>query len=215
MADYKTKMKLKYKIVSTVYDNLYGLLENIVFFKDKKNPRLALTHKIPNEDFHILDVCCGTGKSCISIAGNKGIITGIDLSSDMLKFASEKAKKKCIKNIFFYEMDATKMDFDDEKFDIVVTSFGLHEMNYDLMMKVLKEIYRVLKKKGLLYIVDYGKEDGFVMKIIFSMYLKICYPQHVQDFLNYDWKEIFNSVGFRLDYIEKYAISQLICAVKE
>ncbi len=82
------------------------------------------------------------------------------------------------------------------------------------MTSVLKEKFRVLKKGGKLYIVDYGEESSFLYKLIFSIYLKICYPERIMDFLTYDWEQIQSSINFQFESIEKYRISRLICATK-
>ncbi len=208
-----TKMILKYKIFSKIYDNIFHLMENILFLNKNKSPRYALGCKIPNNNLDVLDVCCGTGRGSVFFAKSNNTITGIDLSPHMLALAEEKINKLESHNISFLQMDAAKMNFSDKEFDAVISSFGLHEFDYDSMMSVLKEMYRVLKEGGKLYIVDYGEEDSFI-KLIFSVYLKICYPQRVQEFLKYDWDQILSSLGFQFDIIEKYRISRLICATK-
>ena len=64
----KSDMILKYKVFSKIYDNLFYLLEKIVFLNEKIDPRAALDQKIPNDNLRILDVCCGTGRDSIAIA---------------------------------------------------------------------------------------------------------------------------------------------------
>ncbi|MCP4344693.1 MAG: class I SAM-dependent methyltransferase [Desulfobacterales bacterium] len=208
-----TKMILKYKIFSKIYDNIFHLMENILFLDKNKNPRYALGCKVPNNNLRILDVCCGTGRGCVPFAKSSDTVTGIDLSPHMLALAEEKINNLQSHNISFLQMDATDMNFSDKEFDVIVSSFGLHEFDYDSMISVLKEMYRVLKEGGKLYVADYGKEDSS-LNLIFSVYLKICYPQRVQEFLNYDWDQILSSLGFQFDLIEKYRISRLICATK-
>ncbi|MCP3923745.1 MAG: class I SAM-dependent methyltransferase [Desulfobacterales bacterium] len=214
MRSNNTKMKQKYKTFSIIYDNIFKLLENLIFMNKKNSPRYALGSKIKNNNLQILDVCCGSGRASLPFAGSTNTIVGIDLSSDMLALAKKKNGKTRSQNVSFLQMDATKIDFPDEKFDVVMSSFALHEMNSDLMTSVLMEKYRVLKKGGKLYIVDYGEEYSFLNKLIFSTYLKICYPERIMDFLKYDWDQILSSIHFQFDYIEKYKISRLICATK-
>ncbi|MCP4135005.1 MAG: methyltransferase domain-containing protein [bacterium] len=208
------KMKLKYRILSKFYDSFYSLLEGIVFYKKEKNPRKALAAKIPDTNLRILDVCTGTGKDSIAIAKANNTIIGIDLSADMIAVANKKVKKRGIRNINFRQMDAANMDWQNEEFDITMTSFGLHEMEYELMISVLTDIFRVLKKDGKLFIIDYGTERGPFLRILFAIYLRISYPRRVRDFLSYDWDDILSSIGFRFDADETYPISRLICATK-
>jgi ubiquinone/menaquinone biosynthesis C-methylase UbiE len=128
------------------------------------------------------------------------------------------AKKKFIRekrqNVFAAQMDAANMGFQNERFDVIMVSFGLHDMDYDLMLGVLKEMYRVLRKGGRLYILDYEQEGNLLKRMIFSIYLKISYPQHVREFLNYDWDDILSGIGFDMDSAETYTLSKLVSATK-
>ncbi len=104
------------------------------------------------------------------------------------------------------------MDFQDESFDIATSSFGLHEMEYPVMKRILKEMNRVLKRGGKLYLVDYQLQDSAIKRLCFRLYLLLTSPPHVKDFLHYDWEAIMKECGFRIDKVEPYRISQIICA---
>ena len=73
---------------------------------------------------------------------------------------------------------------------------------------------RVLRTGGKAYLVDYGREDAFLNQWLFTVYLKLSYPQRVREFLDYDWSQILTSTGFQMDSIEGYRASRLICATK-
>ena len=213
MQNYERKVKLKFKLLAPFYD----LFDMLFLLNEKGNPRRALARKIPNGVLRILDVCVGTANGAIAVAevNDRNEIIGIDLSSDMIAVAESKMRKRGIRNISMRQMDATKMTFQDGEFDIAMISFGLHELDYDLMMEILKEMSRALKESGKLYIVDLDQEDGFLKKIALSIYLKIFEPSHMPQFLRYDWIEILQSIGFQVTEIEKYLFSKLICAVKQ
>ncbi len=208
------QMISKYKVFSRSYDNVFYLLERLVFWKDEMDPRAVLVRKIPDDDLSILDVCCGTGRDSLALAKSNNTITGIDLSPHMLARARKKARMKGLTNTSFHQMNATEVGFQDQEFDVIVSSFALHEMDYEPMITALKEMHRVLKKGGRIYLVDYGREDHPVLQWVFSAYLKISYPQRVHEFLDYDWNKILGDIGFRLDAIEKCRVSRLICAMK-
>lgn len=101
----------------------------------------------------ILDVATGTGSQAYEIAKLGHEVIEIDLSPAMLA----QAKKKLLPNLKlkFLEADATKLPFKNESFDAAVISWGLHDMPYEIGMKVLKEMKRVIKKDGKILIVDY------------------------------------------------------------
>ncbi len=209
---YHKRIKLKYWLLSFFYD----LVEIFFSFSTETNPRHGLARLIPNDDLQILDVCFGTGNSTLLVAknNNRNMITGLDLSVDMLKVANRKIRKQGISNIKTVRMDAASMDLEDESFDVATSSFGLHEMEYPVMESIIKEMNRVLKRGGKLYLVDYQIQNTATKRFLFRVYLLLTSPPHVKDFLKYDWEAIMKECGFRIDKIEPYKISQVICATR-
>jgi ubiquinone/menaquinone biosynthesis C-methylase UbiE len=193
---------------------LFRTLEKVVFSGKNKNPRHALSMKIPAGTLSVLDVCTGTGRGVLPIAESGCDIVGIDLSSEMLEAANRNIQKQNIRNISLHKMDATELAFPDEHFDIAMSSFALHEMDDQLRNQVLREIHRVLKSSGKLYLVEFEEDENPCIQFLFNIYTRISYPPAVQQFFQYDWAEILHQTGFRLDGIEKYRISKLICATK-
>ena len=209
-SSYIQKMQSKYKALSRFID----LYEFIFLFNKDKNPRYSLAKKIGNRNLRILDVCFGTGNGSKAFWETNNITVGVDLSHDMLAAAKRKILRQNRQNVFALQMDAANMGLQDEKFDVIMVSFGLHDMEYDLMLCVLEEMYRVLKKGGTLYILDYEKEGMLLRRLLFSIYLKISYPPHVQEFLKYDWNEILKGIGFQMDSVETYTVSKMVSATK-
>jgi ubiquinone/menaquinone biosynthesis C-methylase UbiE len=213
MRDYERRIKMKFKWLAAFYD-----LFDLVFLLDKKeNPRQALARKVPNETLRILDVCIGTANSAIAVAeaNDQVEIVGIDLSPDMMAVAEGKIQKRGIANISFRQMNAGKMDFQDGEFDIVMISFALHEMEYESIMRILREMRRVLREAGMLYIVDYEVEGSAMKNFIFSIYLKLFEPRHMPQFLGYDWTKMLEEIGFRVTDIEEHFFSKLISAHRQ
>ena len=212
MNDYRKSIKLKFRVIARFYD-----LFDLVFLLGKDaNPRIALARRIPNEPVQILDVCAGTGNSALEVAmtNEHNRIIGVDLSPDMIAVAERKIRSKGITNLSIENMDATRMSFNDGEFDVVMVSFGLHEMKLDLMTDVLAEMSRVLKPGGSLFVIDYERESGHIMNLCFSIFLKVFEPPHLSEFLDYDWRNILGDAGCEVTGVEKYRISKLITAVK-
>jgi SAM-dependent methyltransferase len=97
----------------------------------------------PGED--VLDVACGTGNATIPAAAAGARVIGLDLTPAMLARARERAAGL---EIEWVEGDAEELPFEDERFDVVLSTFGCmfaprHEV-------VADEIARVLRAGGRL-----------------------------------------------------------------
>jgi len=109
--------------------------------------------KVSPED-RILDLCCGQGRHSLELARrNFKNIEGLDRSHYLIQKAKARAKKEDI-NIKFREGDARKIPSPPDTFDVVTilgNSFGYFETIQD-DLRVLKEVFRVLKPWGKLLI---------------------------------------------------------------
>jgi D-alanine-D-alanine ligase len=102
----------------------------------------------------ILDLCCGQGPDCLELA-RRGFtnVEGLDRSHYLIQKAKMRAKKEGL-NVKFKEGDARKLPYQPDSFDMVLilgNSFGYFETVQD-DIRVLKEVLRVLKPWGRLFI---------------------------------------------------------------
>lgn len=100
----------------------------------------------------LLDLACGQGRHLIELAqkGNFNLY-GLDRSRYLIQRAKNISRKKRL-NINFKEGDARKLPYPTDSFDFVTilgNSFGYFETTDD-DIKILKEIFRVLKPEGKL-----------------------------------------------------------------
>jgi len=103
------------------------------------------------ENQNYLEVGCGNGHTCKYLARKYHLnVTGTDVDPEMIQFAKENIDD--IPSIRFLEMDATKMPFEDNEFDIVLSFGVMHHIGH--WEKALEEISRVLKPQGLLIFGD-------------------------------------------------------------
>ena len=92
----------------------------------------------------VLDVACGTGVLAMAAAelvGAKGSVVGLDASGDMLAVARRKSDR-----IEWRESRAEALPFPDERFDAVLSQFGL--MFFEDRARALREMMRVLRPGG-------------------------------------------------------------------
>jgi len=109
--------------------------------------------KLSPED-NIIDLCCGQGRHSLELA-RRGFkyIDGIDRSHYLIQKAKAKAKRDGL-NVKFREGDARKLSYPPDRFDVAIllgNSFGYFETIQD-DLRVLKEVFRVLKPWGKLLI---------------------------------------------------------------
>jgi SAM-dependent methyltransferase len=97
------------------------------------------------EGERVLDVACGTGNATIPAAQRGAAVTGLDITPELLERARVRAERAGVE-IDWIEGDAEELPFDDESFDVVLSTFGCmfaprHEV-------AASEIARVLRPGG-------------------------------------------------------------------
>ncbi len=88
----------------------------------------ALKALAPASGENIIDIGCGTATTSLKLAsllGDKGSVTGVDISEPILAFARQKVKENSVSNIDFVLADAQNHDFGYESFDAIFSRFGL------------------------------------------------------------------------------------------
>jgi ubiquinone/menaquinone biosynthesis C-methylase UbiE len=109
--------------------------------RDTRRKTVALC--APKPDDKVLDVCTGTGDLALAFASNGIQVTGIDISTGMLRQA---ARKDRLRRLTWLEMDASCLYFRDKHFDISTISLGLHHMPEAIQWRVLSEMARVTRR---------------------------------------------------------------------
>ncbi len=95
----------------------------------------------------ILDLGCGTGRHILYLFKNGFEVYGCDASESALKIASE-----LIPNVEFKKCDMTSLPYEDNYFDGVLCHFVIQHGKIKQIKKAISEIYRVLRKNGILYL---------------------------------------------------------------
>ncbi len=133
----------KYNRIAPIYELLDLPLELFFFRKWRKEALSGLSGKV-------LEVGVGTGRN-LKYYPAGCLVTGIDKSEGMLEKAQEKATD--MKNVTLFLMDAEHLEFPDNCFDYVVTTFVLCTIPDPV--KALREMRRVLKPSGELIALEH------------------------------------------------------------
>jgi ubiquinone/menaquinone biosynthesis C-methylase UbiE len=107
----------------------------------------------------VMDFGCGPGYYTIELAKKAKSVVAVDLSSEMLKKAQNKADKAGVKNIQFLQSNGTNIQLKDSSVDIILLVTVYHEVGES--EAVLKEFSRILKPEGKLIIVEVIKKGIF------------------------------------------------------
>ncbi|MDR0296193.1 MAG: class I SAM-dependent methyltransferase [Prevotellaceae bacterium] len=104
----------------------------------------------------VLDLGCGYGRVAIELAKKAKKIIGIDISQDNIELA--KNLYHPIDNLEFYTMNAVKLNFSAEMFDITIcVQNGISAFKEDPYL-LLTEALRVTKKEGILLFSSYSNK---------------------------------------------------------
>lgn len=94
----------------------------------------------------VLDIGCGGGLACESLAKLNACVSGIDLSLNSINIAQEHAKKNNLEIDYRWGV-GENLPYQENSFDVVLCFDVLEHV--DDWKKVISEAYRVLKKDGL------------------------------------------------------------------
>jgi arsenite methyltransferase len=154
---------------SVMWTGVSFFLASAMLFLGSKFGKLLLRDGILNSitwrgDEHVLDVGCGHGLMLIGAAKrlNSGHAVGVDVWSqqDQKDNNAEATKENaCIEGVAnrieIQDADARQLPFSDNSFDVVLSSFVIHNISGSAEREIaIREIARVLKPGGQLVIAD-------------------------------------------------------------
>jgi len=151
----------------------------------------------------ILFAGCGDGFECLPAIEDGAIVTGIDISENMIKLAEQTCSGK---NARFFACDMEKTDFIRGKFDIIVSICSLmYKKDLDA---VLNEFRRILKEDGFVVfsvphpirkMIKYGQMDYFKLGKRFESCDNSLRFNYYRIFENYI--DSINGMGFVLEKV--------------
>ncbi|TVV69898.1 class I SAM-dependent methyltransferase [Sphingomonas solaris] len=100
----------------------------------------------------VLDVACGPGIVACAAAPLARHITGIDLTPAMIDQARGRQRNAGLDNITWQVGDATRLPFEDDRFDVVLTRYSFHHIPDP--GAALREMTRVCRPGGRVVVID-------------------------------------------------------------
>ncbi len=119
--------------------------------------------RVKHPDFkprNVLDLGCTIGHNTCAWATvyPDAAVTGIDVAAPCLRYAHARAKSQGVP-VHFKQMNATKLDYPDNSFDVVFSSMFLHELPLKDIKLALAEARRVLRPGGLMLHMELPPND--------------------------------------------------------
>ena len=157
----------------------YDLVNDVMSFGlhrrwKKDTIRLALEGR--PRAVRILDLCCGTGD--LSFLGEESFgpearVVGADFTLPMLAVA-RKRKAAGGRRSNFVQADALRLPFPSGRFDVITVGYGLR--NIADPAAALVEMRRVLAPGGRVVILDFGKPDNAIAKVLYAGFINTVMP---------------------------------------
>lgn len=156
---------LRFTFLTPFYDPLlrWGMREET--FKNR-----LIEHARIGPNFRVLDLGCGTGTLTILVKQSQPAaeVIGFDGDPQVLEIGRIKAAQQNV-NITFDQGMAYQLPYPAESFDRVISSLVLHHLTREDRQRALGEVYRVLKRGGEFWIIDFGKPHdalAFVISLV-------------------------------------------------
>ncbi|MDB9319774.1 MULTISPECIES: class I SAM-dependent methyltransferase [Cyanophyceae] len=148
----------------------------------------------PTNDSKILEIGCGTGGSASYINECQEYI-GTDLSEVAISQANIDYGKKS--NFKFVEMDAMKLQFEEERFDVVIAREVIEHLPNPI--NCIKEAFRVLKTGGT-FVVTSPNRDSLHLRVNKMLGYEDfkCSFDHIKEFTFQEAVEMLTQTGFQI-----------------
>lgn len=125
----------------------------------------------------VVDLATGSGDVAFKLRDRLGSgvpITGLDFCEPMLKQARTKQKQNpTYSDLDFTFGDCMDLPLEDSSVDAVTVSFGVR--NFEDRQRGLKEILRVLRPGGRLFVLEFSQPDRW-FRPLYYFYLKFILP---------------------------------------
>ena len=149
----------------------YDLMNDLMSFGMHRRWKRHFVQNLPLfEGAHILDVAGGTGdigRLILQQLPHVHLIT-LDLTWTMLQKAQETMWNQGLPTETFCQGDAQNLPLKDESIDFYTIAFGLRNVSDPL--KALCEAYRVLKKGGFFYCLEFSSYTQFHIRRAYNYY---------------------------------------------
>lgn len=172
-------------------------------------------------DGKILDLGCGSGLELEDYFKEhpRASVTGIDLSTELLKLFEEKFQGKSFQLILgsFFEIP-----FPENAFDAAISSEALHHFPKEQKERLYRKLLPALKEGGYFVLVDYFADTDETERYFFEELKRLKQREGVEGLFHYDTplteaheKELLLSSGFsKVETLKRWAATSVLVAYR-
>ncbi|MBI4589661.1 MAG: class I SAM-dependent methyltransferase [Candidatus Rokubacteria bacterium] len=115
----------------------------------------------------VLDLGCGTGTMAVWMKRRTpaAVIVGLDGDPDVLAIARRNATRMGLEIEFRHGL-SYELPFAEGAFDRVLSSLFFHHLLPAQKRRTLAEVFRILSPGGELYVADWGRPSGWMMRVL-------------------------------------------------
>lgn len=174
MEDKKAAVESMFDSIAWRYDFLNHFLSFGIDRLWRKRAIRIISKKFSNP--YILDVATGTGDLAIAAMKiNPKGIKGIDISGNMLEIGRTKIQKLGLSGrVELLTGDSENIPFSESTFDVAMVAFGVR--NFADPLKGLSEMKRVIRKDGMIMVLEFSKPSGFPFRPVYNFYFRNILP---------------------------------------
>ncbi len=173
----------KGSIIPEMFDRIapsYNFLNHLFSCGIDRYWRSKLASFLPSSTIHLLDCATGTGEQLLALLRKKRTIdlaVGIDLSEEMIKIAKNRLLRYGSK-VVLEKASVCKIPYSSSFFDAVTISFGVRNLHN--LTQSLNEMVRVLKRGGVLLVLEFSLPQSPLIKAGYLFYLNHILPRIAQ-----------------------------------
>jgi phosphatidylethanolamine/phosphatidyl-N-methylethanolamine N-methyltransferase len=184
-----------YDIHSMFYDATFGRLV-------KRRIERAIHHMNISETDRVLDLGIGTGVS-LNYYPQHARITGVDLSSGMLRKAREKIRERELMHANVFQADALRLPFADDTFDHVFTSHVISVVSDPY--RLVEEAQRVARPGARIVMVNHFQSTNRFIAMVEKWLCPLCTKLGWRSDLAL--QDLVRRTGMEIDY--RYQLASL------
>lgn len=128
--------------------------DRVNYYFDKTTKKI-LRRALNVDHKSVLDLGCGIGRLSVWLASKAALVTGLDISEEMIRVARHKAVSQGARNTSFAVYDGTALPFGDGSFDVAVCCAVLKYVVDDGdLSTIIKEMCRAVGRGGQVVVID-------------------------------------------------------------